>query len=548
VAILHCCFFLCKAVLRNLFKGFSVPVELFQGDLIMAQKDKISEFNSIKKSLDIDKDKIKTQHKKGKLTARERIALLLDEGSFVEVQPFVELQSSEYGLEKKKMPGDGVITGYGTVNKRPVYFYAQDFTFMGGSMGEAHNRKIANIMELALKNGAPIIGLLDSGGARIQEGISSLDGGGRIFRANTKASGVIPQISVILGPCAGIAVYSPALTDFVFMVDNISHMFITGPNVIKSVTGEDIDFEGLGGAMVHNQKSGVAHFTARTEKEIISKLKVLLSYLPQNNVDSPAYYDYGDKADRQSAALKNIVPMDPKKSYDVRDAINEVMDKKSFFEVHEHYAQNAVVGFARLNNISVGIVANQPRVIAGCLDINSSDKIARFVRFCDAFNLPIINFVDVTGYLPGTDQEHNGIIRHGAKVLYAYSEATVPKISLVMRKAYGGAYIAMVSKDMGFDQVIAWPFAEIAVMGAEQAVNIIHKKEMDKAKDKTKFMKEKAEEYSEKFLNPYVAAKLGKVDFIVDPKDTRAALLNSLNMLINKREKGPAKKHGNIPL
>lgn len=511
----------------------------------MSFSDKIKEYNNRIGSLELDKDSVKSQHSKGKLTAIERLNLLLDKGSFVEIQAFAETHSTDFGLDKKKKPRDGVITGYGTINQRPVYAYAQDFTFMGGSMGETHTRKIANIIDMALKNGTPVIGLLDSGGARIQEGIHGLDGGGEIFFKNTQASGVIPQISAIMGPCAGIAVYSPALTDFIFMVEKTSNMFITGPDVIKAVTGEKIDFEGLGGSDAHNKKSGVAHFSAKDEKECILKIKKLLSYIPSNNLDNASAYNNGDTQARANIRLNNIVPTDPKKVYNVKDVIDEVFDKNSFFEVHEKYAENCVVGFARLNGKAVGIVANQPKVLAGCLDANSSDKITRFVRFCDCFNIPLINLVDVSGYLPGVEQEHNGIIRHGAKVLYAYSEATVPKISLVMRKAYGGAYIALVSKDMGYDKVIAWPFSEIAVMGPEQAVNIIFRKEIEKSE---KIRQEKVKEFSDRFLNPYVAASYGKVDIVIKPEETRNVLIQTLNMIINKREKRWPKKHGNIPV
>lgn len=414
-------------------------------------------------------------------------------------------------------------------------------------MGEMHNRKIAKVMELALKTGCPLIGLFDSGGARIQEGVNGLDGGGYIFKMNTHCSGVIPQISAVMGPCAGIAVYSPALNDFVFMVDKTSYMFITGPDVVKSVTGEKIDFIGLGGANIHNKKSGVSHFFASNEKDCILKIKKLLSYLPQNNLENPPLINMGDSAGRLNNNFKDIVPLDSKKSYDIKDVIKEVVDKNSFLEIHAEYAQNCVVGFARLNNNVIGVVANQPSVLAGCLDINSSDKISRFVRFCDSFNIPLINFVDVTGYLPGTEQEYGGVIRHGAKILYAYSEATVPKISLVLRKAYGGAYIALVSKEMGYDYVLAWPMAEIAVMGAEQAVNILNKKDMD-SKRWDKIKQEKVEEFSGKFLNPYLAAKEGRVDRVIDPKETRISLISALEMLISKRERRPSKKHGNMPL
>lgn len=503
--------------------------------------NKLREFLDRRKFILNDKDAAELQHKKGKLTARERLKYLLDSDSFVELDAFAEHYNKE--LEKSKA-GDGVITGYGKINKRQVYVYAQDFSFMGGSMGEMHNKKIAHVIELALKNGCPCIGLLDSGGARIQEGVAALDAGGKIFQLNTIASGIVPQISAIMGPCAGIAVYSPALTDFILMAKKTSYMFITGPEVIKSVTGETIDFESLGGALAHNQKSGVAHFMADNEKECLDMIKVLLSYLPQNNLENPPYHA-SDNPTRETRRLQDIVPEDPKKTYDIKEAIAEIFDRKTFFEVQANYAENAVIGFARLDGNVIGIIANQPKVLAGCLDNNSSDKIARFVRFCDCFNIPLINLVDVTGYLPGTNQEHNGIIRHGAKILFAYSEATVPKISLVLRKAYGGAYIALVSKDMGFDKVIAWPNAEIAVMGAEQAVSIIHRDEINKnPKAKEGLVKE----YTEKYLNPYAAAKLGKVDMIIEPKETRIALIKCLEMMISKREKRAAKKHGNIPL
>jgi len=489
----------------------------------------------------MDKDAVKMQHDKGKLTVWERLEILLDKGSFLEVDEYVE----SHAELKKKQARDGVVTGIGRIDGRKVCVYAQDFTFMGGSIGEAHARKIARIMKQALQLGCPIIGLLDSGGARIQEGVAGLDGGGEIFKLNTICSGIIPQISAIMGPSAGIAVYSPALTDFIFMVNKTSNMFITGPEVIRAVTGEEISFENLGGALVHNEKSGVAHFYADDEKQCLMKIKKLLSYIPQNNLEAAPVYDAKDNPDRKSDIS---IPEDSMKVYDVVQVIEEIADRKSFFQVMERYAQNAVVGFARMNNAVVGIVANQPQMLAGCLDINSSDKIARFVRFCDAFNLPLINLVDVTGYLPGTEQEHNGIIRHGAKILFAYSEATVPKISLVMRKAYGGAYIALVSKDMGYDKVLAWPSAEIAVMGAEGAVNILFRKELKDSKDADKLRKEKIKEYKEAFLNPYVAAKLGKVDMIIDPADTRKVLIHVLEAMATKRERNPPKKHANIPL
>jgi methylmalonyl-CoA decarboxylase subunit alpha len=515
-------------------------------------KERVKQLKEARKEGELDKDKIKSQHEKGKLTAWERLDILLDKDSFVEFDEFYESQSQNYDIPKKKKPRDGVITGVGRIEGRKVCVYVQDFTFMGGSMGETHTRKIARIMKLAIKLGCPIIGLLDSGGARIQEGVSGLDGGGEIFYMNTMCSGVVPQLSAIMGPCAGIAVYSPALTDFVFMINKTSNMFITGPEVIKAVTGEDLTFDALGGALVHSEKSGVAHIYAEDEKQCLLKIKKLLSYLPQNNLDVPPVLDTRDEPDRKNNSIKDILPDDVMKAYDVVQIIEEVTDKKSFFQIMEKYAQNAVVGFARLNNTVVGIVANQPNHLAGCLDINSSDKISRFVRFCDSFNIPLINFVDVTGYLPGTEQEHNGIIRHGAKILYAYSEATVPKISLVMRKAYGGAYIALVSKDMGYDKVIAWPTAEIAVMGAEGAVNILNRKEIQSSKHPDKVKKEKIEEFEQEFLNPYVAAKQGKVDMIIDFEDTRRVLINVLEAMATKRDsplrKLPNKKHGNMPL
>ncbi|MBI2576596.1 acyl-CoA carboxylase subunit beta [Candidatus Woesearchaeota archaeon] len=506
-----------------------------------------------KKALAGQKLLAQNQHEKGKLTASERIQLLLDQDSFHEFGEQVMLKSHEFGLQEKKRLGDGVITGFGAIQGRKVCLFAQDFTFMGGSMGEMHNKKIAKVMEFALMTGSPLIGLFDSGGARIQEGIQGLDGGGEIFKLNTLASGVIPQISIILGPCAGIAVYSPALTDFVCMVEKISHMFITGPDVVKTVTGENIDFDALGGSGVHGRKSGVAHLAFSSERECFASVRKLLSYLPNNNLEDPPFFEFGDSPVRKNLSLPSIVPDDPKKSYDMREVIQEIVDRKSFFEIMPEYAQNAIVGFARLQNRVVGLVANQPMILAGCLDINSSDKISRFVRFCDAFSIPLINLVDVTGYLPGTDQEHQGVIRHGAKILYAYSEATVPKIALVLRKAYGGAYIALVSKEMGYDYVLSWPRAEIAVMGAEQAVNIIYRKEL--AGDRSgKVKAEKIKEYSEKFLNPRIAAGEGKIDKVIDPVDTRMQLIGALDALegkrieARKREFKRTKSHGNTPL
>jgi len=493
-------------------------------------------------------ERIKKQHEKGKLTARERLEKLLDEGSFVEIGMFAESRATEFGMDKKRYPGDGVVTGYGTINGRLVFVYAQDFTVLGGSLGEMHAEKICRIMDLAMENGAPVIGLNDSGGARIQEGVDSLKGYGEIFFRNTIASGVIPQIAVIMGPCAGGAVYSPAIMDFTIMVDRSSYMFITGPQVIKAVTGEDINFEGLGGAMVHNEKSGNAHLIARNEDEAIEFIKLLLSYIPSNNMEDPPVINTGDPPDRMDYSLDKIIPEDPKKSYDVKDVISKVVDRGTFFELQPYFAPNIVIGFARLNGKSVGIVANQPRVLAGVLDINASDKAARFVRFCDAFNIPLITFVDVPGYLPGVAQEHDGIIRHGAKLLYAYSEATVPKITVILRKAYGGAYIAMSSKHLRADMVYAWPTAEIAVMGPEGAVNIVFRREIKEAEDPEKKRLELIKEYRDKFANPYVAAARLYIDDVIYPHETRPKIIQALEMLQNKREDRPMKKHGNMPV
>ncbi|MCD6275598.1 MAG: methylmalonyl-CoA carboxyltransferase [Thermoplasmata archaeon] len=493
-------------------------------------------------------ERIKKQHEKGKLTARERLEKLLDEGSFVEIGMFAKSRATEFGMDKKRYPGDGVVTGYGTINGRLVFVYAQDFTVLGGSLGEMHAEKICRIMDLAMENGAPVIGLNDSGGARIQEGVDSLKGYGEIFFRNTIASGVIPQIAVIMGPCAGGAVYSPAIMDFTIMVDRSSYMFITGPQVIKAVTGEDINFEGLGGAMVHNEKSGNAHLIARNEDEAIEFIKLLLSYIPSNNMEDPPVINTGDPPDRMDYSLDKIIPEDPKKSYDVKDVISKVVDRGTFFELQPYFAPNIVIGFARLNGKSVGIVANQPRVLAGVLDINASDKAARFVRFCDAFNIPIITFMDVPGYLPGVAQEHGGIIRHGAKLLYAYSEATVPKITVIMRKAYGGSYIAMGSKHLRADMVYAWPTAEIAVMGPEGAVNIVFRREIKEAEDPEKKRLELIKEYRDKFANPYVAAARLYIDDVIYPHETRPKIIQALEMLQNKREDRPMKKHGNMPV
>lgn len=493
-------------------------------------------------------DKIKKQHAANKMTARERILALMDEGSFVEVDAFVEHRCTEFGMDEVKAPGEGVVTGYGTVDGRLVYVYAQDFTVIGGSLGEMHAKKICKIMDMALKMGAPVIGMNDSGGARIQEGINALAGFGEIFYRNTKASGVIPQISVIMGPCAGGAVYSPALTDFVFMVEKTSQMFITGPQVIKAVTGEEVTLEELGGADAQAEKSGVAHFTSASDEECIGKIKKLLSYLPSNNLEETPYNASNDEINRLSEKLTTIVPDDPNKAYDVKAVIAEVVDNGDFFEVLEKFAKNIVIGFARMNGQTVGIVANQPSVMAGALDVNAADKGARFIRFCDCFNIPVVTFTDVPGFLPGVSQEHNGIIRHGAKLLYAYSEATVPKINVIIRKAYGGAYIAMSSKHLGADMVMAWPTAEIAVMGPDGAANIIFKDEIKASSDPIATRQEKIAEYREKLANPYEAAKFGFVDDIIEPDSTRPRIIAALEMLASKRESGPSKKHGNIPV
>lgn len=492
--------------------------------------------------------RIEQQHKKGKLTARERLDLLLDPGSFNELDMFVTHRSTDFGLDAQRIPGDGVVTGYGQIDGRLVYVFSQDFTVFGGSLSEAHAEKICKVMEMAMKNGAPIIGLNDSGGARIQDGVVSLGAYADIFLRNTLASGVIPQISAIMGPCAGGAVYSPAITDFIFMVEETSHMFVTGPNVVKSVTHEDVTFEELGGAQIHNSKSGVAHFACSSEADCIRMIRQLMAYLPSNNVDDPPRIAPTDTPKRAESALDTIIPDNPNKPYDMTSVIKYIVDDGDFFEVHEHFAKNILVGFARLNGRSVGIVAQQPRALAGVLDINASDKAARFVRFCDCFNIPIITFVDVPGFLPGVSQEHNGIIRHGAKLLYAYCEATVPKITVITRKAYGGAYDVMSSKHIRGDINYAWPTAEIAVMGPEGAVNILFKDDIENAENPEQRRKELITEYTEKFANPYIAAGRGYIDEIIEPSQTRSKLINALEMLKNKRDTNPPKKHGNIPL
>ncbi len=494
------------------------------------------------------RERIKKQHEKGRLTARERLDLLLDKGSFREVDAFVEHRSTDFGTDQNKFLGDSVTTGWGTIENRLVYVFSQDFTVFGGSLGEVHAEKVVKIMDMALRNGAPIIGINDSGGARIQEGVVSLGGYADIFLRNTLSSGVIPQISVIMGPCAGGAVYSPAMTDFIFMVRGSSFMFITGPEVVKTVTHEEVTFEELGGADVHAERSGVCHVVADTEANTLFLVRKLFSYLPQNNMEDPPFLPTDDSPLRREPALDSIIPDDPSKPYNIKDVICLLVDDGEFYEIQEAYAQNIVVGFAHLGGHTVGIVANQPAYLAGVLDIDCSEKAGRFVRFCDSFNIPILTFVDVPGFLPGLEQEHGGIIRSGAKLLYAYCEATVPKITLITRKAYGGAYDVMSSKHIRGDINLAWPSSEIAVMGPEGAVNIIFRKELAKAKDPEKKRAELVEEYRTKFANPYIAASRGYLDDVIEPSTTRARLINALEMLSNKRDSNPGKKHGNIPL
>ena len=493
-------------------------------------------------------EKVARQHKAGKMTARERLSALFDEGSFIEIDAFVETRCTEFDMQKKKVPGDGVITGYGAIDGRLVFTALQDFTIIGGSLGEMHAKKITKVMDMAMKNGAPFISVNDSGGARIEEGIDSLGGFGEIFFRNTMASGVIPQISVIMGPCAGGAVYSPAITDFVFMVENISQMFITGPQVIKAVTGEDVTFERLGGAHTHNAISGVAHFRCTDEMDCICEIRRLLAFLPDNNIADSEIKKSDDSPNRVNDKLNQIIPDDSGKPYDMLEVIQEVADENYFFEIQREFAPNIIIGFMRLNGSSVGVIANQPKNLAGVLDVNSSDKAARFIRFCDAFNIPIVTFTDVPGYLPGVGQEYSGVIRHGAKLLYSFSEASVPKVNVIVRKAYGGAYIAMNSKHLGADMVFAWPSAQIAVMGPEGAANIIFKKEIAESEKPDETRTKKIEEYREKFLTPYIAAARGYVDDVIEPSQTRARLINALEMLSSKRENRPSKKHGNIPL
>jgi len=493
-------------------------------------------------------DKIALQHQRGRLTARERVDLLLDRGSFRELDSFVVHRTYDFGLENNKYSGDSVITGWGTIEGRLIYVYSQDFTVFGGSLGEVHAEKILKIMDMAMKNGAPLIGINDSGGARIQEGVVSLGGYADIFLRNTLASGVIPQISAIMGPCAGGAVYSPALTDFIVMVRNSSYMFVTGPEVVKTVTHEEVSFEELGGASIHSEVSGVCHLASDTEADALYMIRKLLAFLPQNNMEDPPFLATSDDPLRMEEELDHIIPNDPGKPYDIKQVIRLIFDDKQFFEIQENYAPNIVVGFAHLGGHSVGIVANQPAVLAGVLDINSSEKAARFIRFCDAFNLPIITFEDVPGFMPGTIQEHGGIIRSGAKLLFAYCEATVPKLTVVTRKAYGGAYCVMSSKHIRGDLNLAWPSAEIAVMGPDGAVNIVFRKELILAEDPAERKTQLVQEYREKFANPYVAASRGYIDDVIEPRETRTRLINGLEMLSNKRDANPAKKHGCMPL
>ncbi|HET8793546.1 MAG TPA: acyl-CoA carboxylase subunit beta [Nitrososphaeraceae archaeon] len=492
------------------------------------------------------KEKIDVQHSKGKLTARERIDLLLDEGSFIELDKYVTHRQDD--SETKKFYGDAVITGFGTVNGRKIFVYAYDFTVLGGSLGEMASKKIVKIMDRSIKVGAPIIGILDSGGARIQEGVMSLDGYGDIFYRNTTASGIIPQITASIGPCAGGAVYSPAMTDFVIMVENVGQMFVTGPEVVKEVLSQDVSFEELGGASTHSTKSGVAHMVAANEYECMEKIKKLISFLPQNNLEEPPSLDETDDPNRLDPPLINILPDNPYQPYDLKSIFMSIIDNKDFFEIHESFASNIIVGFARMDGKTVGIVANQPMYLAGALDIDSSNKAARFIRFCDSFNIPIITLVDTPGYLPGTDQEHNGIIRHGTKLLYAYCEASVPKLTCIIGKAYGGAYIAMGSKNLKADINYAWPTAEIAVLGPEAAITIVHRRDLKSSQDAKATKKKLADEYRKKFANTYIAAEKGIIDLVIDPMETRTMLIGALTSLIGKKETTPWKKHGNINL
>ena len=512
------------------------------------EKIKELERRNLEANLGGGQARIDQQHAKGKMTARERIDYLLDKDSFQELDKFVVHRCHDFGMGEKKIPGDGVVTGYGTINNRKVFLFSQDFTVFGGSLSGPFGEKVCKVMDLALKNGSPIIGLNDSGGARIQEGIVSLGSYGEIFKRNVWASGVVPQISVIMGPCAGGAVYSPALTDFTIMVKNTSNMFITGPQVIKAVTSEEVTPEELGGAMTHNSKSGVAQFAEDSDQAALDRVKTLLSYLPQNYRETTPVVPCSDDPDRTDKALNEVVPTNPKKPYDIKDIIRSVLDDKQFFEIQRHFALNMVIGFGRLNGLTVGIVANQPKVLAGCLDINASMKCARFVRMCDCFNIPLVTFVDVPGFLPGVNQEYGGIIKHGAKIIYAYCEATVPKITVITRKAYGGAYDVMSSKHHGGDINYAYPTAEIAVMGPEGAVNIIFKKEIESADDPESTRDRLVEEYRSNFASPFKAAEFGYIDQIIFPENTRPRLIQALMMLKDKKDAIPARKHGNTPL
>jgi propionyl-CoA carboxylase beta chain len=516
----------------------------------MSLQDRFDELNRRNREADLlgGVERIARQHKAGKKTARERLELLLDKGSFAEMDRFVVHQSHDFSMDEQRFAGDGVVTGSGRIHGRPAFVFAQDFTVFGGSLSEAYARKICKIMDLAMKTGVPVIGLNDSGGARIQEGVVSLAGYADIFLRNTLASGVIPQISAVMGPCAGGAVYSPAITDFVFMVKNSSYMFVTGPDVIKAVTHEEVSFEQLGGASTHGTTSGVAHFAAESEEECLALIRELMTFLPQNNAEDPPVRASLDPPDRVDEELQTAVPDQPNKPYDIKDIVRPVLDDRYFFEVQADYAPNIVIGFGRLGGRPVGVVANQPAHLAGCLDINASLKGARFVRFCDCFNVPILTFVDVPGFLPGTAQEFGGIIKHGAKLLYAYCEATVPKLTVITRKAYGGAYDVMSSKHIRGDANFAYPTAEIAVMGPDGAVNILYRREMDAARDPGALKEEKTREYREKFANPYVAAERGYVDEVIEPKDTRRKLIQALEVLHTKRDANPPRKHGNIPL
>ncbi|MEX0912270.1 MAG: acyl-CoA carboxylase subunit beta [Gemmatimonadota bacterium] len=513
-------------------------------------REKLEQLEELRRQAELGggQKRIEAQHARGKLTARERLEILLDEDSFIELDRFVVHRATDFGLDNEKYLGDGVVTGYGTIEGRLVYVFSQDFTVFGGSLSEAHAEKIVKVMDLALKNGAPVIGLNDSGGARIQEGVVSLGGYADIFLRNTLASGVIPQISAVLGPCAGGAVYSPAITDFIYMVQGTSYMFVTGPNVVKTVTHEDVTMEDLGGAAAHASKSGVAHFACQSEVECLQRIRQLLDYIPANNKEDPPRRDTQDPPDRADEELLDIVPDSPNKPYDMHDVIRRVVDDGDLYEVHADYAPNLLVGFAHIGGHSVGIVANQPAFLAGVLDIDASLKGARFVRFCDAFNIPLLTFEDVPGFLPGIGQEHGGIIKHGAKLLYAYCEATVPKITVITRKAYGGAYDVMSSKHIRGDISYAWPTAEIAVMGAKGAVEILYRREIAAAEDPAAHAAQLQEEYAERFANPYAAAARGYVDDVIDPRETRPRVISALDMLRNKRDSNPPKKHGNIPL